>query len=99
MLCFRKLLVANKIMDKRGRGGIKIFRRKFFVLQCRTLSQGNRSVLCFSKIQVAKNSMDRKRGYLIFPSDAFCLTVPNSFVGEPFRAVFQKNSATEKDFG
>ena len=56
-------------------------------------------MLCFSKFPVAKNSMDRKRGYLIFPSDSFCLTVPNSFVGETFRAVFQKNSATEKDFG
>ena len=34
MLCFRKLLVANKIMDNRGMGGIKIFRRRFFVPQC-----------------------------------------------------------------
>ena len=34
MLCFRKLLVVNKIMDNRGMGGIKIFRRRFFVPQC-----------------------------------------------------------------
>ena len=46
VLCFRKLLVANKIMFERGRGSIKIFRRNFFVPQCRKLSQGNPFVLC-----------------------------------------------------
>ena len=36
MLCFRKFPMTKKIMDKReggGYGGIKIFRRKIFVLQ------------------------------------------------------------------
>ena len=32
MLCFRKIPVAKKMMDKRG-GGIKIFRRKIFCLE------------------------------------------------------------------
>ena len=31
VLCFRKLLVAKKFMDKKGGGIDKIFRRKFFV--------------------------------------------------------------------
>ena len=33
MSCFRKLPVANKILDKRGRGGIEIFRRNIFCLR------------------------------------------------------------------
>ena len=37
VLCFRKLPVAKKFIDKRG-GGIKIFRRKFYVSQCRNFS-------------------------------------------------------------
>ena len=32
-----------------------------------------------------------------FPSKTFCLTVPKIFVGEPFSAVFQKNSGSEKN--
>ena len=35
MLRFRKFPVAKKFMDKRGGGIIKIFRRNFFVPQCR----------------------------------------------------------------
>ncbi len=34
MLCFRKIPVAKKFMDKRG-GSITIFCRKMFVSQCR----------------------------------------------------------------
>ena len=33
VLCFRNIPAAKKFMDKKG--GIKIFRRKFFVSQCR----------------------------------------------------------------
>ena len=34
MLCFRKLAVAKRFLDKSGkkRGGVKIFRPKFFFL-------------------------------------------------------------------
>ena len=38
VLCFRKLLVAKKFMDKKGGGSVKIFRRKFFVRKCRKIS-------------------------------------------------------------
>ena len=31
-----------------------------------------------------------------FPSKKICLTVPKNFVGEPFCAVSQKNSGSEK---
>ena len=80
MLCFRKLPVANKITEKRGRG-IKFFRRKSSVPQCRELSQGNTIVLCFGKLPAAKKIMDKKGGYHDFPSKIFCLRVPKSFVG------------------
>ena len=53
-------------------------------------------MLCFSKFPVAKNSMDRKRGYLVFPSESFCLTVPNSFAGEPFVLCFRTFPVTKK---
>ena len=98
MLCFRKILVAKKFMDKKGgRGGsIKIFRRNFFVSQCRknfvgepfsvSLISGIGKILCF-------------RGLCHdFPSKIFCLTVPKHFVGEPFCAV-SEISGYEKVYG
>ena len=36
-----------------------------------------------------------KRGYHLFSSEIFCLTVPKNFVGNPF--VFQKISGMEKN--
>ncbi len=41
--CFRFFTVAKKFMDKGGGGGggIKIFRPKIFLSQCRKISQGN----------------------------------------------------------
>ena len=71
------------------------------MLHCRTLSQGKLSVLCFRKFPVAKKFLDRRGGgeYRVFPSDVFCLRVPNSFVGETLSAVFQKISGSEKLYG
>ena len=64
MLFFIKFPVAkNSMHEKRG---IKSFRRIFFVLQCRKISQGNPSVLCFRKFPVAKKIMDKKGGTKIF---------------------------------
>ena len=62
-------------------GGITIFRRKFFVSQCRKISWA--SLQCFRKFGVSKNFM-HNRGYHKFPSKFFCLTVPKNFVKEPF---------------
>ena len=56
MLCFRELLVPKKIVDKRR--SIKIFRRIFFVSQCRKVSKGNPSLLSSRNYTVAKKIMD-----------------------------------------
>ena len=57
-------------------------------------------MLCLRKFPVANNSMDKRRGgSQDFPSEKFCFTMPNFFVGEPFCAVFQKNSGSQKDLG
>ena len=54
MLCFRKLLVAIKIMDKRGKGGVSRFSVESFLNHnAEKLSQGNPFVVCFRKIPAA----------------------------------------------
>ena len=58
-------------MDRKS--GMKIFRRKLFVLH-------------------GGGSQD-------FPSEKFCFTMPNFFVGEHFCAVFEKISGSEKLYG
>ena len=59
MQCFRNFPVAKKFMDKWG-GGIKFFRRKIFLSQCRKTSQGN--PLLFHSFQVSKNVRDKRKG-------------------------------------
>ena len=66
-------------------GGITFFRRKFLVSQCRKFSWA--SLQCFRKFGVSKNFM-HNRGYHVFPSKIFGLTVPKNFVGMP--SMFQK---------
>ena len=66
-------------------GGITIFRRKFFVSQCRKISWA--SLQCFRKFGVSKKFM-HNRGCHNFPSKSFGLTVPKNFVGIP--TVFEK---------
>ena len=77
-------------------GGITSFRRNFFVSQCRKNSWA--SLQCLRKFGVSKNFM-HTRGYHVFPSEVFCLTVPINLVGEPFCAVFQKIAGSEKVYG
>ena len=72
-------------------GGITIFRRKFFVSQCRKISWA--SLQCFRKLGVSKNFM-HNRGYHNFPSKIFCLTVQKNFVG--ILSMFQKTWGIEK---
>ena len=51
MLCFRKFPVAKKFIDKNG-GGVRSFRRKFFVSQCRENFVGEAfSVSLISRIE------------------------------------------------
>ena len=42
---------------------------------------------------------EEEESITIFLSKIFCLTVPKNFVGEPFCAVFQKSSGSEKNYG
>ena len=77
-------------------GSIKIFRRKFFVSQCRKFSQGN--PLVFTNFGNRKILWLRGLFHdllMIF----LCLTVPKNFAGEPFCAVFQNFSGSEKIYG
>ena len=54
VLCFRKIPVAKKFMDKGGGGSFKIFSRKCFVSQCRNFPQMGGS------LTVAVNSGNEK---------------------------------------
>ena len=63
MLRLRNFPVAKNSMDnKGGGGGIKIFRRSFFVSLRRKPSQGNPSVLCLRIFAVAIQIMDKRAG-------------------------------------
>ena len=59
LCCVSENFVATNFTDKSG-GSIKIFCRKFFVSQCRKISLGNPSMLCFRKSLVAKKFMDKR---------------------------------------
>ena len=56
-------------------------------------------MLCFRKIAVARNSVDKRVGYQDFPSKVFCTTMPKTFATESFCVAFQKTSVIEKDYG
>ena len=57
-------------------------------------------MLCFRKFPLAKKFMDKSggRGLSKFSFSIFCPTVPKDFVGEPFCAVFQTISGSQKVF-
>ena len=42
---------------------------------------------------------EEEEGSITILSKFFCLTVPKNFVGEPFCAVFQKISGSQKVYG
>ena len=91
MLCFRKLLVANKIMDKR-RDLSRFSVESFLCNNVQNFSQGNLFVLCSRKIPktpAAKKNMDKRggEGYHGFPSKVFCTTTPKTLAGEPLCCV------------
>ena len=83
-------------MDKKG--GYHDFPWKSFVSECRKKSQGKTSVLRFTKFPLAKNSVDKRGSYQVFPSKVFCTAMPKTLAREPFCVVFQKTSGSEKDY-
>ena len=97
MQWLRKFPVAKNSMDKKG--GFKVFRPINFFSQCRTLSKGNTSVLCFRNFAAAKKFMDEEGAFKIFRRRFFCLRVSKKSVGQHFCAVFQKICGSEKDYG
>ena len=60
MLCLRNFPEAKRFMDKRG--GINIFRRKYFVSKCQINSPDKLSVLYFRKTPVAARFFDKRVG-------------------------------------
>ena len=97
LLFLRKLLVSKSFIDEKG--GITFFRRNFLSHRTETKSFV-KEPFCFPEIfWYQKNFMDKRGLNTIFSQKFFCLTVPRSFVGEPFCAVFQKISGTEKVYG
>ena len=57
-------------------------------------------MMCFRKHPLAKKFMGKTGGGSIKISvESFCLTVPKNLEGEPFCAVFQKLSSSEKSYG
>ncbi len=51
---------------------------------------------CLRNFPVAKKFMDKGGEHQDFLSKIISLTVPKNFVGQPFCAVFQKFSGSEK---
>ena len=78
----------------RGWGGIKIFRRKNFVSQCRKARRG--ILYCCINFGYRK-SLDKRGEYQEFPSKNFCLTVRKFSVGESFTVAVI--SGSEKLYG
>ena len=52
-------------------------------------------MLCFRKLPIARNSMDKRGGYQDFPSKVFFTTTPKILARGAFCVVFQKTSGSE----
>ena len=85
MLCFRKILLMKKFMDKRE-GEISRFSFEFFLSHNVETFRRATLLCCVSEnFWLRKSLWIRGRGkYQKFPSKNFCFTVPRKFVGEPF---------------
>ena len=97
-LCFRKIPIAKKFTDKKGRWKKEV--SKFFVESYLSHSAEKfrrGTLLCFRKLRLSKSVRVKRGGWNHdFSSKLFCLRAPKLFVDEPFCAVFQKNSGSEK---
>ena len=94
MLCCRKFPLAEKFINKRG-VSIKIFPSEIFSLMVpKIFSRKPFSVSQVSSIEKGYDKAVMSRSSV----DFFCLAVPKIFVGEPFCAVFQKISVSQKSY-
>ena len=102
LLClfFRKIPVANNIMDKRGSGVSNSSVESILYHNAENFGKG--TLLCC----VSENFRHRRRlcirggrGYEDFPSKVFCLRVPKTLVVENICAVFRENSVGKKLYG
>ena len=86
---------------QKKRGVSRLFVRIFLSYSTEKFRWG--TLRCIRKSRVAKNFVHQREGgggwYQDVPSKIFCLTVPKHFVEEPFCAVFQKYSGSEKVYG
>ena len=85
MLCFRKIPVAKKIMDKNGRGVPRASVEKILSHSAEKL---RREKLVLQNFLYPRNlwikGEEEGRSITIFCRKVFCLTVPKKFVGERF---------------
>ena len=96
MLCFRKVLVAKNFMDKREGEVSRCSFEKFLSNSAEKIRRGT----LYSVINFGYRKNLCFRGLCHdFPSKVFCLTVPKHFAEEPFYAVFQKLSSSQKVYG
>ena len=97
---FQKFSGSEKVYGQERRG-IKTFRRKFFVSQCRKI---HKAPFCavFQKTSDSEKVYGKKgRGRVSSFSfeSFFCLIMRKSFIGKTFCAVFQKFSGSQKVYG
>ena len=85
VLCFGMFPVANKFMDKKG-GVSKLSVENFLSHSAKKFRKGTLPCCVSENFRWRKSLWIRGRGkYQDIPSKIFCLTVPENFVGEPFR--------------
>ncbi len=98
MQWFRNFPVAKNFMDNGGGGLSRFCVEKIFSHSAEKLRRG--TFYCLTNFRYRKILGIKERGeHQDFLSKIFSLTVPKNFVGQPFCAVFQKFSGSEKVYG
>ena len=94
MLCFRKLPVAKKVMEKRW---VSRFFVGFISLTVAKKFVGEHFCAVFEKNSDREKIYGQEGGYQGFPSENFCLTMPKSFIGELFVLCCRKIPVAKKN--